>query len=31
MQCTREGQMQALELVLRLLDKEDSTNTDTDI
>lgn len=27
MQCTREGQMQALELVLRLLDKEENSNT----
>lgn len=26
MQCTREGQIQALELVLRLLDKEENDN-----
>lgn len=29
MQCTREGQMQALELVLRLLDKEEEKKTQT--
>lgn len=32
MQCTREGQIQALHFVLELLDdEEDSTNTGTDI